>query len=50
MTDRDSIVAYLLKLARTASSEQSRGAYTYAAEAIERGEHDESGGYSTYRE
>lgn len=39
MTERERIVTWLRALARTASSEQCRGAYTYAAEMIERGEH-----------
>lgn len=37
MTERESIVAWLRLLARTASSEQAAGAYTYAADEIERG-------------
>ena len=33
-------VAWLRELARTASSEQAKGAYRFAADGIERGEHD----------
>lgn len=43
MTERAKIAAWLRELARTASSEQARGAYEFAAEGIERGEHDGEG-------
>lgn len=39
MTERERIVAFLRHLARTATSEQARGAYTYAADEIESGRH-----------
>ena len=40
MNERESIVAWLREMARTASSDQARGAYEYAADEIERGAFD----------
>ena len=47
MTDRQAIVAFLRRLALTASSDQARGAYIHAAEAIERGE--DAAGRETFK-